>query len=102
MRRKFLMGAGLLLLAAVAAAVWVHNNLDERIKAAIEQYGSQAFGAPATLDLRTVASDAIVVRNIELEAPDVVDEKGGGGTNFDVIQAHVQQFAGSALKQLFK
>lgn len=135
MNRKLLWALGAMLLAVAAALVWLHNNLDERVKAAIEQYGSQACGAAVRLDqvaiaaadgrgvlrglsignpqgfqtahalqvsvvdlavdLSTLASDVVVVHNVELETPDVIYEKGRGGTNFDALQANVQQFVGA-------
>jgi hypothetical protein len=47
------------------------------------------------LDAATVTKDVIVVRELTIEAPDMVYEKGAGGSNVEVIQRHVDDYVKS-------
>jgi hypothetical protein len=47
------------------------------------------------LDASTVTKDVIVIRELAIEAPDMVYEKGAGGSNVEVIQRHVDQYVKS-------
>lgn len=53
------------------------------------QLGSIALG----IDPATVAKDVIVIRELTINAPNMVYEKGAGGSNVDVIQRNVDAYA---------
>lgn len=50
----------------------------------------------------SLTQDVIVIRNITVLAPHLVYESGSDGSNFDVIQRHVNQYLGSTKKQAQK
>ena len=45
------------------------------------------------VDRGTLASDVIHIKEITIDAPDIIYEKGKGGSNFDVIQKNVAEAA---------
>lgn len=50
------------------------------------------------VDLSTLASDVVVIRRIEIVAPDVVYEKGDAMTNFDALQKNIADYLGKTEK----
>jgi len=46
------------------------------------------------VDLASVANEVVLIRQIELLAPDLIYEKAGGRTNFDALQANIAQQLG--------
>jgi len=48
------------------------------------------------VDLATVTHDVIVIRQITIEAPDVVYEKGEGLTNFDALMRNITAYIGAS------
>ena len=50
------------------------------------------------VDVRTLASDVIVIRKIAIVAPDVIYEKGDAMTNFDALQKNIAQYLGPQKK----
>jgi len=47
------------------------------------------------VDLASVTGDVVLIRQIELIAPDLIYEKAGNRTNFDALQANIAQQLGS-------
>lgn len=48
-----------------------------------------------SLDLKSLTSDTIVIKTIEIDGPDVTYEFGAGGSNIDVIGKNVEKAAGA-------
>lgn len=47
------------------------------------------------IDIATVTDKVVVVRQIAIESPDVIYEKGSSGlTNFDALMSHITQYIG--------
>jgi len=44
------------------------------------------------MDPATVTKEVIVIRELKIEAPDMIYEKGPGGSNVEVIQRHVDDY----------
>lgn len=47
------------------------------------------------IDIATLAKDVVLIKRIEVAAPDVIYEKGTTATNFDVIQKNIATALGS-------
>jgi uncharacterized protein involved in outer membrane biogenesis len=50
------------------------------------------------VDLASVTREVVLIRQIELIAPDLIYEKAGGRTNFDALQANIAQQLGGEAK----
>ncbi len=48
------------------------------------------------IDIATLTKDVVVIKRIEVVAPDVIYEKGATATNFDVIQKNIATALGSS------
>lgn len=59
-------------------------------------YSLQADRIELELDVGTLASNVVVIRNITVIAPDVIYEKGEQRTNFDALQAHIAKAVGQS------
>ncbi len=48
------------------------------------------------IDMATLTSDVIVIRKIDIAAPNVIYEKGEAMTNFDALQKNITSFLGTS------
>ncbi|MDD2915482.1 MAG: hypothetical protein PHP70_09205 [Gallionella sp.] len=48
------------------------------------------------VDMSTLTNDAVLIRKIEIAAPDIIYEKGDTLTNFDAIQKNIAAYLGPA------
>lgn len=47
----------------------------------------------------SIAQDVIVIHKVLIDAPNIIYEKGGSGSNFDVIQRNVEAYMGAGGKK---
>ncbi len=47
------------------------------------------------IDVRTLADPVVVIKRLAIEAPDLIYEKGESQTNFEALQHHIAQTAGT-------
>lgn len=57
-----------------------------------ERHAFQLGSIVLALDPATVAKEVVVIRELTIEAPDMVYEKGEGGSNVEAIQRHVDDY----------
>jgi len=133
MMKKIALAIAIVVIAIAGAGYYFFSNIDSIVKAAIENYGSEATQARVTLksvrlsikegsgelstlavknpkgfssadaitlgdikvalDLSTLQSNTIVVKDVTILQPSVLYEYTGGGGNLEALQKNVQSYA---------
>ena len=134
--KKILIGLVVVIAVIGGGLFYVLSNLDNIVKTAVEEGGSQVTGVSVSLDKVALAltdgkaslngfmvanpngfatdyaislggvsvtvdpasvnSDTIIINSVAVDAPKVIYELGGSGSNIDAIQSNVERFTGGA------
>jgi hypothetical protein len=62
-------------------------------------YAVQVAAIEVSLDINSLTKDVVLVKRIGIEAPDVIYEKAGAVTNFDVLQKNITHYLGASEKR---